>query len=270
MSVVMLTAALIDRELNTGAGINRWATRLRDSVTKPVSFRITWTALALIVILLLGGWYRFGDLASYPPEMTSDHVEKLLDAIKVYQGARPIFFPNNGGRESFQMYYLAALKSATGVPFSFDLLKVGSGIEGMLMILVAFWLGRAVIGEEDRDLGNLTGVIMAALIATSYWHTLLSRLGLRIVTTPLVVTVVLIFLVRALRYNRRMDYLIAGFALGAGMYFYQAIRMLPFVVVAGGGFAVFIRGRARRTARPNFGQFCRPGAGARFLFICPG
>src|SRR5260221_10917002 len=183
--------------------------------------------------------------------MTSDHVEKLLDAIKVYQGARPIFFPNNGGRESFQMYYLAALKSATGVPFSFDLLKIGSGIEGMLMILAAFLLGRAVIGEEDRDLGNLTGVIIAALIPTSYWHTLLSRLGLRIVTTPLVVTVVLIFLVRALRHNRRMDYLIAGFALGAGMYFYQAIRMLPFVVVAGWVFSLFISGRSPHTA-PSF------------------
>src|SRR5258708_34111678 len=251
MTVVMLTAALIERELCLGASTSRFAARLRACVARPISFRITWTAVALIVILLLGGWYRFGDLASYPPEMTSDHVEKLLDAVRVYQGARPIFFPNNGGREAFQMYYLAALKSTTGLPFSFDLLKIGSGIEGMLMILAAFWLGRAVIGEEDRDLGNLTGVIMAALIATSYWHTLLSRLGLRIVPTPLVVTVVLIFMVRALRHNRRMDYLIAGFALGAGIYFYQAIRMLPFVVVAGVVRSAISGPLARHTHRPD-------------------
>ena len=29
--------------------------------------------------------------------MTSDHVEKALDAQKVYEGDREIFFPNNGG-----------------------------------------------------------------------------------------------------------------------------------------------------------------------------
>src|SRR5262249_56798509 len=111
------------------------------------------------------------------------------------------FFRNNGGRESFQMYYLEALKSITGLPFNFELLKIGSGLEGMLMILLAWWMGHAVIGDEDKQLGNLTGIIMAALVATSYWHTLLSRLGLRIVTTTLVGAVVFIFVAPGLRYH---------------------------------------------------------------------
>ncbi|PJF23828.1 MAG: hypothetical protein CUN53_20915, partial [Phototrophicales bacterium] len=61
------------------------------------------------------------------------------------------------------------------------------------------------------------------------------RLGLRIVLTPLVTTVLLIFLVRALRYNCRWDWIGVGLTLGFGVYTYQAVRMLPVVVVVGVG-----------------------------------
>ena len=247
MSIVTLIAALADRD--SWERLRSAVRRVGDALRRPLTIRVSWTLAALVTIMLLGAWFRFSNVSAYPPDMTSDHVEKLLDAVKVYEGERPIFFPNNGGRESFQMYYLAALKDVLGVPFSFDLLKIGTGIEGMVMILLAYWMGRAVFGDENRELGNLTGLIMAALIAISFWHTLLSRLGLRIVTTTLVAAVVFIYLVRAMRYNRRADYLIAGFALGASMYFYQAARMLPLMVIAGLVIAILMRGRSRVNAR---------------------
>ncbi|MEP7285553.1 MAG: hypothetical protein ABI947_07275 [Chloroflexota bacterium] len=249
MSAATLAGALLDRDLYIGQWFDRQIARVRRFVSGTPTIKVSWTLIALVVIMFVGAGYRFSDLFSYPPEMTSDHVEKLLDSLRVYEGSRPIFFPNNGGRESFQMYFLAALKGFTGQPFSFELLKFGTGLEGMVMILLAWWMGRAVIGEEDRQLGNLTGVIMAALVATSYWHTLLSRLGLRIVTTTLVTTIIFIFLARALRHNRRTDYLITGFAVGAGMYFYQAMRMVPVVVVVGFVLTLLMRGRSWRLAR---------------------
>jgi hypothetical protein len=208
--------------------------------------RWSWTVFALIVILLVGGWFRFNNLSAYPPDMTSDHVEKLLDTMRVLKGDTPVFFPNNGGRESFQMYYLAVLHQLTGVPISFDLLKIGSGLEGMLTILLAWWLGRAIFGKEDRKLGNLVGLIMAALVATSYWHTMLSRLGLRIVLTTPAITVFFIFLALALRYNRRRDYLIAGLTLGISVYFYQAMRMAPLIAITGFILALIFRVRSWR------------------------
>ena len=216
---------------------------------RPHTVRLSWPVAAMLVILALGAWFRFSNLSAYPPEMTSDHVEKLLDAQRVADGLTPVFFPNNGGREGFQMYFLAFLHRLTGLPISFDLLKIGTGLEGMLMIVLAWWLGRAIFGPEDRRLGNLTGVIMAAMVATSYWHTMLSRLGLRIVLTTLAVTVILIFLARAMRHNRRRDYLIAGLLLGASMYFYQAMRMFPLVVIAGVALAVIFRARTWAAAR---------------------
>jgi len=78
---------------------------------------------------------------------------------------------------------------------------------------------------------------------------MLSRLGLRIVLTPLFTALVIIFLARALRYNRRSDFIYTGFALGAGVYAYQAIRMLPVAVVVAVGLAFVFWARSMRARR---------------------
>jgi len=217
--------------------------------------RWSWTFALLAVILLLGAWLRLGDLSLYLPDMTSDHVEKALDAQKVLDGDRSVFFPNNGGREAFQMYFIALLHQVTGIPISFELIKLASGLEGLLTIVIAYWLGRAMYGDENRQLGNLVGLLMAALVAVSYWHIMLSRLGLRIVLTPLLVMLLLVFLARAVRYNRRGDWIIGGLLLGAGLYFYQAVRIVPFLVIVAFLLAVMLRvrnGRALRAYAFNF------------------
>lgn len=208
--------------------------------------RWSWTVAILVAILVAGTWLRLSDLSLYLPDMTSDHVEKALDAQKVLDGDRSVFFPNNGGREVFQMYFIAFLHQVTGIPISFELLKLASGLEGILTILLAYWLGRAFYGEENRQLGNLVGLLMAAFVAVSYWHIMLSRLGLRIVLTPLVVTLLLIFLVRALRHNRRGDWIISGLLLGAGLYFYQAVRIVPLMLIVGLILAIALRARSWR------------------------
>ena len=54
-------------------------------------------ALLVVAATAIGCWLRAVDLASTPPEMTSDHIEKLLDALRVSEGYRTVFFGNNGG-----------------------------------------------------------------------------------------------------------------------------------------------------------------------------
>lgn len=192
--------------------------------------RVRWTIIALIVITLFGAYFRLADLNAVPPEMTSDHVEKLLDANRVLNGQTDVFFANNHGRDAIQFYLLAGL-AALGLPLNFDLLVILTVIEGIITIPLLYWLGKQLIGDDRRDLGEIVGLLMAAFVAVSYWHEMLSRLGLRIVLTPLFVALVIGFLARGLRANRRSDFLAAGVALGIGVYGYQAIRMLPVVIV---------------------------------------
>jgi hypothetical protein len=205
---------------------------------------ITWVGVTLLLIIIVATIFRVGDLSGVPPEMTSDHVEKLLDSWRVYTGASSnIFFQNNGGREVLQMYVMAMFARVTGLPFSFDTLKLLTALEGILTIPVMFWLGRELFSRHDRRLGILVGLALAGLVAVSYWHVSLSRLALRIVYTPLITALIFIYLARALRQNSRIDFINAGLALGIGLYMYQAVRMIPVVIIVGVGLTVIFYAR---------------------------
>lgn len=208
--------------------------------------RISWTLIALIVIMVFGTYFRLADLSGTPPEMTSDHVEKLLDVNRVLHGATNVFFANNHGRDAIQFYSLALLSYLPGTELNFTLLKLLTVLEGLITLPVLWWMGREVIGRDEPRLGNAVGLALAALVAVSYWHEMLSRLGLRIVLTPLFVALIVIFLARAVRYNRRSDFICAGLALGVGLYAYQAVRMMPLAVLVAVGIAFIFGLRSLR------------------------
>lgn len=240
-SIVLITAALAPEGWTLSNG---WR-GLQEGVSR-IRLRNNATFFALVAIVALGAVFRFSDLAGVPPEMTSDHVEKILDAQRVVQGTYNVFFANNGGREPFQMYAMALLSQVPGLGMNFETLKILAILEGLLTLPILWLLGREIIGEHDRRLGNAVGLVLAALVAASYWHTAITRLSLRIVLTPLVASLLLIYLSRAMRHNRRGDFIVAGLILGFGLYTYQAVRMLPVVVVVGVGMAFVFHARNLR------------------------
>jgi hypothetical protein len=223
---------------------------------------------AVIAVTALGAYFRLYDLASTPPEMTSDHIEKLRDALRVSEGYHGVFFPNNGGREGFQMFLVALIAERPGVGFSFDALKLATVLEGVITLPALWWMARQIIGtdtDERRQLGNWIGIALAGLVAISAWHVMLSRLGLRIALTPFTSALVIGFLARAMRHNRTRDYLALGFMLGVGIYFYQANRMLPLVALFGIGIALLARAKSWR----EVAQLAAEGIGFAAVALTP-
>lgn len=258
VGIVGLILTFMPGEIGVLKGARRVGQFIARLPSLVVAFRLTPTIIALTVIVLVGAWFRFNDLAAYPPDMTSDHVEKALDANLIAKGgvgSRPVFLPNNGGREVAHFYFLALLKNVTGLPMDMDLLKIGSGIEGVLGILAAFWFGRSFFQEEDKNLAMVAGLSMAAMVAVSYWHVMLSRLALRIVLTPLMTFLLLIFFNRALRHNRRWDWILSGLLLGIGVYCYQAMRMTPVYLIVGLILALVLRARNLPAVRSYIANF---------------
>ncbi|MCK6579101.1 MAG: hypothetical protein L6Q98_13465 [Anaerolineae bacterium] len=210
--------------------------------------------LALVLILVAGAYFRFSDLPGTPPEMTSDHVEKVLDVAGIFDGRTNIFFANNGGRESLHFYFAALLSLLPGLEIDFTLLKVATAVEGMITLVVLYWAGREIVGKGDKQLGEVVGLLLAAFVAVSAWHVFLSRIGLRIGLTTLFSALVITFLVRGLRYNRRWDFLYAGLAFGFGLYGYQVMRVFPIVIAAAGVIGLLVgaaSGRVRVTLLGN-------------------
>ena len=206
--------------------------------------RIHWrahrgTIIALALILLLGAAFRFHRLEAYPPQMFSDLVEKIQDAYKIHhRNDYRIFFENTGGREPIHFYLLSILASQPGMEFDHFALKLMSAIESLITLPIIFWLGLEVMGERRRRFGLLFGALLAALVAVSFWHVVIGRQGMRISLAPLFSALTAIYLVRAIRHNRRSDYVKAGLALGFGLMGYQAVRMLPLAAVAGVAIAI--------------------------------
>lgn len=222
---------------------------IRHQLGRLGNFRIGsdwWVVLALTVIMALAVSFRFNDLATHPLEMTDDHVEKILDAGLIRDGLRPVFLANNGGREPFQMYAIALFSYLPGLGIDHYTIKFVAVVESLLTIPLLFWMGYALTPTEKRRDRLLVGLLLAGLVAVSYWHVAITRLGLRIVLTPLIVGLLTIFLARVLRHNRRADYILCGLILGFGLYMYQAVRMLPVVVVVAVLVAIYFNAKSWR------------------------
>jgi hypothetical protein len=178
-----------------------------------------WSLLVTLSFIALV-FFRTVDLSSTPPEMTSDHVEKLINVNQILHGEYPIFFPNNGGREPLQFYLIAFIANIFGTGISFLSLKIASVLVGILTLPFLYLLGREV---ADRRVGLLAMV----LGGVGYWPDMISRIGLRLPMAMLFCAAVLYFFFKALRQRSWNDFLWAGAALGVGLYGYTPIRIVP-------------------------------------------
>jgi hypothetical protein len=184
---------------------------------------VSWHTIALVAILLVAAFSMFYRLTDTPNEMTSDHAEKIADAHLILNGARPIFFNDGPGREVLFEYVNAIFVTVTHRPLDFFALKFGTAFAGILVVLATYLLARELFGEP-------VALIAAALMATSKWLMIVARIGFRSVYAPLFVALTMLFLFRALKFQKRNDFLIAGLILGTGLYTYNSFRIVPLMV----------------------------------------
>ncbi len=187
-------------------------------------WRLSWAAIALIVIILAGAYFRFWYLDRLPREMTSDHVEKLLDVHDLTTGLRPIFFERNTGREPWQFYWTYVFIRLFDLPTKFYALKLGTAVVGLLTLPGVYLLGRELFGRQ-------VGLWATLFTAVASWPVILSRIGLRFPFAPAATAWSLLYLLRGLRDGRRNDFLLLGLWLGIGLHGYTAFRAMPLAAV---------------------------------------
>lgn len=194
--------------------------RMRRGLTLPVSREL----LLLCLLLGVATTARLYRLPTVPPEMNSDHVEKLLDVYDVLNGQYRIFFEHNTGREPMQFYLIAAISRLFGTGLTFLSLKLSNVVMGVVAVVGTYLLGREIGGAK---LGFLAGFF----VAVSMWAVATSRIGLRYPFAPAFTSLSLWALLRALRTSHINHWLVGGTLLGAGLYGYTAFRIMPVVAV---------------------------------------
>ncbi len=207
-----------------------WREKLSQGFTRFKRQGITFSPWQLLVLAVfaLSAFYRFYQLNQVPPEMFSDHAEKLFDVADVLEGRYSIFFVRNTGREAFQMYLTAAVAKLFGTGLSFTSLKIGTVLAGLWTLPFIYLLGKEIANRR-------VGLLAMAFAGIAYWPNVISRVALRFTLYPAFTAPVLYFLVRGLRRGRRNDFILAGIFLGIGLHGYSPFRFVPLVVVLAAG-----------------------------------
>jgi hypothetical protein len=231
--------------------------RMRGFLAKP-SWNIQITRWTLLVAAVAGIsiFFRMYQLDSLPPDMTSDHVEKLLDVYDITQGQASIFFIRNTGREGLQFYLTALVGDLFNTGVSFLSLKLGTVLVGLLSLPFIYLLG--------KEIGNRwVGLIAVLLAGISLWPNILARIALRFILYPAFVAPSFYFLFRGLRTSNRNDFILSGIFLSIGLHGYSPTRVLPFVIMV----AVILFILHRQSAGKRFQALLALGVVALFALL---
>jgi hypothetical protein len=119
-------------------------------------------------------------------------------------------------------------------------LRFTSALVGALSCIVVYLLVRDLF---DRR----TAMIAAVLLAAFPPHIHFSRIGLLHIADPFFGAMTILFIVRGIKYNQRIDWALAGVSLGLTQYFFEAGRLyfIPLVAVWIGFMLIILRSKLR-------------------------
>lgn len=222
---------------------------MRPPAPAPQPFPIWRPKYALLLILASAAILRFFELTTIPPPLHFDEAMNGNDAMENLETGRiHVFYPQNGGREGLYIDIETALIYLFGPePW---LLRLPAAVFGTLTV----W-GVYVLAVELFSVP--IGLLACFFIATSFWHVLFSRLGLRAIGAPLFAVWTLYFLLDAMRRSRDSQpatarTVLAGFLCGLGFYTYIAYRVMPALVAMVFVYWLF---QSRRQALRSFAAF---------------
>jgi len=202
-----------------------WISRIWKTITNHKwEINISRWTLVFVAASMLIVFFRVYRLNTVPPEMFSDHAEKLLDVWDVLHGQTNIFFPRNTGREGFQMYLTAGVISLIGTGYTFLSLKIGTVLCGILTLPFIYLLGVEIANRR-------VGLIALAFAGIAYWPNVISRIALRFTLYPFFFAPALYFFLRGIRSSNRNYFILAGLFVGVGLHGYSPYRIVPIIFI---------------------------------------
>lgn len=159
-----------------------------------------------------------------PGGLYQDEAAEGLSALRILANPsyHPVFIDENGGREALFAYLVAMMFHFTGP--SVTAIRATSSLVGLVGIAAAWPL--------LRRFGTWAALAGIAWMAGSPWLISTSALGLRNgLTVPFASLAAVALLAWSDRPLRRFAF-IAGFAVGAGLWTYQPLKITPLLVAA--------------------------------------
>jgi hypothetical protein len=204
----------------------------------------------LWIPLGVGGLLRFWSLAEFPRGFAQHAVIHHQGALVFYEGVaqaiRSLDLSPLLGLWSLMEKQWGPMSMVNGIGFlvfgvGWVQARLTQAVLGCLAICAAYALGSSVGGRR-------LGFVFSFLLAVSPWHLAFSRYGDAEHALPtLQALLAVLFVVRAARWGRILDYILAGITVGMSWYVYATNQVVPLLAA---GFLIskliFSRGFLRR------------------------
>jgi Dolichyl-phosphate-mannose-protein mannosyltransferase len=197
---------------------------LRRASTKE-RLRVLGIVALIAVVAGLAAFFRFHRLDGLPGSAGGIESDLANDVREIVDGTVYVFFPRKIG-EGTMLYAPAAIVKFFHVTLSYDLIKLPGATAGFLAV------GATYLLVKEAFSSRLTGLLSALFMAVAFWPVTISRIALTLTMAPLFTALSLLFLLRALRRGQTNDFLLCGLVVGAGLYFYVGLRVVPILAAA--------------------------------------
>ncbi|MDP6494022.1 MAG: PA14 domain-containing protein [Dehalococcoidia bacterium] len=196
--------------------------KLRGALHKPSRTTLIEGGV-LLGILALAMFLRLFLLRDMPFGLWYDEGIHGMSAAKILEDSsyRPIFVPaaNVASPTIFLQAVSIWIFGRNAVALRLPSVFLDFGV-----ILLLYFLAR-------RFLGWRIALVVALLVAVSSWDMNWARSAMPGVTAPLLALSSILAYLWALKRNTLLSYGLAGIVLGSGIWFYQAVRIMPVVVI---------------------------------------
>ena len=180
--------------------------------------------IALGLILAVAIFARFYALNLYPHGLQSDEANNGLDALKwLSRGGWMPYAETNEGQATLFTWLIALAINLFGQ--NVVAMRMVSAAAGVLTVLAFYFLARELYDQR-------IALLSTALLAADRWHITFSRIVYELILSPLVLSLQVLFLIKALKTGRRRWWALAGAMLALGMNTYTAYRVIPFFMLA--------------------------------------
>jgi len=189
-------------------------------------------------ILLLAAFFRLHRMPRLPWGLSQDEVGNASISLGVLADGGAPFLAGGFGHEPLFHY----LQAATLTSFGDNVvgIRMPAVMAGMVLVAASYTLMRQLFGP-------VAALVAAAGLAVSWWPVIFSRIGIRAITFPLLLTLAVTLLWRGLALRRRALVLFSGLLFGLTFYTYTSAYILPALVLAWLAYAaVFQRSKLRR------------------------
>jgi 4-amino-4-deoxy-L-arabinose transferase-like glycosyltransferase len=177
-------------------------------------------AYYLLLILLVGLFFRTYALDAAPPGIDGDEMFNGWDAQRVWKGNAGVYFPANYGREPLHIHLLALTTRLLGV--SAWTLRLPTALVGVVGLAIYWALARRLFNAR-------VALLTTALVAVSLWPLRFDRIALRAGLQPVAQAGAVYALWRALDERSNRWAVAAGVLGGLVLYTYTAARIFPLV-----------------------------------------